>query len=84
MRETQKPVGDVTAAIGCELGRLFHIVDRSISIRFLIDAGAQISVILIPPDQHHLRPTTFTLQAANGSPLKTRGLKLLTLGFRDC
>nr|CAK6928582.1 unnamed protein product [Fasciola hepatica] len=57
--------------------RLFYIVDRSSGVRFLIDTGAEISVIP-PPKQHSLKPSHFTLQAANTTTIATFGQRTIT------
>ena len=62
-----------TLAAGLKQGsRLFYIRDKNTGYLFLVDTGAQISVI--PPDprkSHQL--SSFTLQAANGSRIETYG-----------
>lgn len=58
--------------------RLFYIHDRECNMRFLIDTGAAISVIP-PPRKCQLRPTNFSLQAANNSLIRTFGERSLTL-----
>lgn len=59
--------------------RLFYVIDKQTRRRFLIDTGAQLSVI--PPDQREKQcPTSgFNLQAANKSIIRTFGQKSLTL-----
>ena len=64
--------------------RLFYVTDRSNGYRFLVDTGAEVSVI--PPsatDRKHRR-TSLSLQAVNDSPIATYGHRLLTvnLGLR--
>ena len=67
--------------------RLFYILDNNSNLRFLVDTGAEVS--LIPPINKHSRTsraTEFTLLAANGSPIPTYGRQSLTLNlglYRD-
>ena len=68
-----------TTAPGPSNCRLFTILDRSTGLRFLIDTGAEISVIPSGTRTHCLTPAAFTLQAANSTPIKTYGQKLLNL-----
>ena len=59
--------------------RLFHIMDRSTGQRFLIDTGAEVSVV--PPsrlERQRPRPGCH-LQAANSSTITTFGERSLTL-----
>ncbi|MES9975810.1 MAG: reverse transcriptase domain-containing protein, partial [Candidatus Thiodiazotropha sp.] len=58
--------------------RLFYITDRNTRIRFLVDTGAQVSVI--PPSKAD-KPlkAPYTLQAANRTPITTYGTRLLEL-----
>ncbi|CAE1162053.1 unnamed protein product [Acanthosepion pharaonis] len=63
--------------------RLFYIRDENSGYLFLVDTGAQISVIPAKPNML-TRKTDYTLQAANGSSIQTYGETSLTLnlGFR--
>lgn len=48
--------------------------------RFLVDTGADVSVI--PPTANQkLNPTTIQLYAANGTPIKTYGERLISIDF---
>ena len=63
--------------------RLFYITDRTTGTRFLVDTGADVSVI--PPSAaDKRRPSSYTLQAVNQSAISTFGEKSMTLdiGFR--
>ena len=74
-----------TSATGLTNGRLFHILDTISHRRFLIDTGAEIS--LIPPTHKHSTPQDhgFTLLAVNGVSIPVFGRRSLTLnlGFRQ-
>ena len=64
------------------LRRLF-VTDRHTGRRFLVDTGADVSVIPAPPRFRH-SPPSLTLSAANGTPIPTHGQRLvhLDLGLR--
>lgn len=71
-----------TSATGHTSSRLFYICDRTSKLNFLIDTGAEVS--LIPITRYHKHLTSqdgFTLQAANGSIIKTYGRQSLTLNL---
>ena len=60
--------------------RLFFVSDRKTGIRFLVDTGAEVSVL--PPtamDKRQPRSSSVNLQAVNKSPISTFGEKSLTL-----
>lgn len=68
-------VGDV----GHHRSRLFFVRDHLSTLRFLVDTGAEVSVL---PSFHigcRQRKTGSPLQAANGSTISTYGLRSLTL-----
>ena len=70
-----------TSVPGLQRSRLFYITDRSNGFRFLVDTGAEVSVI--PPsaaDRKHPR-TGLNLQAVNDSPIATYGDRLLTVNI---
>ncbi|BHF73760.1 hypothetical protein SprV_0401684300 [Sparganum proliferum] len=67
-----------TAAGPSRPSRLFYINDKSSGLRFLVDTGAEVSVI--PPlRRHRLKPSQFSLQAANITTISTYGQRSLTL-----
>ncbi|BHF62211.1 hypothetical protein SprV_0200519200 [Sparganum proliferum] len=51
---------------------------QSSGLRFLVDTGAEVSVIL-PPKRHRLKPSQFSLQVANSTTISTYGQRSLTL-----
>ena len=58
--------------------RLFYVTDRTTGTRFLVDTGADVSVI--PPSTIEKRkPASMTLQAVNKSAISTFGEKSMTL-----
>ena len=63
--------------------RLFYVTDPSTSLRFLVDTGAEVSVM--PPsaaDRKHRQG--LTLQAVNSSSITTYGSHSLSLGLGLC
>lgn len=60
-------------------GRLFYVRDRCSSLRFLVDTGAQVSII--PPSRSDcaVKQGEFRLQAINGSDIPTYGVRSLTI-----
>lgn len=67
---------------GQERDRRIHrilLADPSSKLRFLIDTGADISVLPIRYAQQPKTPTKIVLYAANGTEIRTYGNKLLTL-----
>ena len=59
--------------------RLFFVFDNANNLQFLVDTGAEISVIPPDPKQRDLKPSPVTLRAANNSVIPTFGQRLLTL-----
>lgn len=62
-----------------DVSRLFFITEKNTKMYFLVDTGAEISVIPPTPDDRRHRQNCLTLQAANGSPISTFGERSLTL-----
>ena len=57
---------------------LFYVVDRSSSVRFLVDTGAEVSVV--PPSRiKRQHQQDLTLQAANNTSIATYSKRSLTL-----
>ncbi|BHF74019.1 hypothetical protein SprV_0401710300 [Sparganum proliferum] len=84
-KRPRQPVTATAAAGQSRPSRLFYINDKSCGLRFLVDTGAEISVIP-PPRRHHLKPSQFSLKAANSTTINTYGQRSLTLdiGLRRC
>ncbi|CAH8602890.1 unnamed protein product [Schistosoma mattheei] len=61
--------------------RLFYVQDRVTGAQFLVDTGAEVSVV--PPVSNETRniDTALTLKAANKSDIKTYGKRKVTLNF---
>ena len=70
-----------TNTTGQDLSRLFYVTDSSTGSKFLVDTGAQVSII--PPSSTDRRTlcTNLTLKAVNGTPIKTFGTRSLTLSL---
>ena len=71
---------EATDVAGLQPCRLFYVTDHSSGIRFLVDTGAQVSVI--PPltfDKNS--PSTLTLQAVDNTTIHTYGTRSLTLNL---
>ncbi|CAH8649038.1 unnamed protein product [Dicrocoelium dendriticum] len=61
-----------------QVNRLFYVKDRRSSITFLIDTGAEVSVIPATANDKHSEPT-YNLRAANGSPIASFGQRMMNL-----
>ena len=60
--------------------RLFFLQDPESGVRYLVDTGAEVSVL--PPEAHDLASTaTSTLRAANGTPIRVFGRRSRTLNI---
>ena len=70
-----------TGAAGRSLGRLFYIRDRTSGVSFLVDTGAEVSVLPPSGPPSSRRPTGFDLRAANNSAIATFGTCSLTLNL---
>ena len=62
-------------------GRLFHIHDRCSNSRFLVDTGAEVSVVPPSHAERFSQPGNFSLKAVNGSEIATYGVRSLTLNL---
>ncbi|BHF73248.1 hypothetical protein SprV_0401632700 [Sparganum proliferum] len=62
-------------------GRTFYVCDKVTRRRFLVDTGAQISVVPPTPVDHRCPSPGLHLQAANCSPISTFGSRSLTLNI---
>ena len=71
---------EATDVTGLNSSRLFHITDRRSGLRFLIDTGAQVSVIPPSPADRNT-PSTLTLQAVNNTRIRTYGTRSLALNL---
>ncbi|PIK55880.1 gag-pol polyprotein [Apostichopus japonicus] len=80
-RQSQPGIRATTRA-GAKNGRLFYIHDRISGIKFLVDTGAEVSVITPSSfdNQRHAR-SDITLEAVNKSRIPTYGERSLTLNL---
>ncbi|CAI2738545.1 unnamed protein product [Dicrocoelium dendriticum] len=69
-----------TDATGQHQSRLIRVRDLTSGIEFLVDTGAEVSVIPRSSDEV-VSPSPTKLRAANGTPIATFGEKLLTLNL---
>ena len=60
-------------------GRLFYVQDRSTSLRFLVDTGAQVSIVPPTRVERSTQLGNYCLKAINGSEIPTFGQRSLTL-----
>lgn len=61
--------------------RLFYIRVENTGYLFLVDTGAQVSIISAKPNMS-IKKSAYMLQTANGSRINTYGETSLNLGFR--
>ena len=73
----------VAPAVGHDTRRLFYISDTLSGHRFLVDTGAQVSVIPARKPDIHSGPAEFNLKAANGSSIRTFGNRTVPLKFNS-
>lgn len=71
-------------APGSRQSRLFYVVDRIAGHRFLVDTGAEVSVLPVTPAEKRRLSQTTPLRAVNSSSIPTYGQRSLTidLGLR--
>ena len=71
---------EATNVAGPHPSRLFYITDRHSGVLFLVDTGAQISVIPPAATDRNLS-SNLTLQAVNNTTIRTYGTRSLTLNL---
>ena len=71
-----------TSDTGLQPSRLFYVTDKTTGFRFLVDTGAEVSVIPPSPADRKHRQDSFTLQAVNHTSIATYGQRSLTLNLR--
>ena len=71
-----------TSVAGKHPSRLFFVSDRTTGLRFLVDTGAEVSLIPASPSDRRRRPLGPALQAANSTSIATYGFRSLTLDLR--
>ena len=76
------PVLMAASTAGLPCSRLFFVTDHASGLRFLVDTGAEVSVI--PPSRgaHSSTPAGPSLQAANKSVIATFSTRSLVLNLR--
>ena len=60
-------------------GRLFYVHDNASGSRFMVDIGAEISIVPPSHAECSCQPDSFRLQAVNGTDIATFGVRSLTL-----
>lgn len=70
-------------AVGESRGVLFHITDNRSKQTFLVDTGAQVSVLPVPSSARLLRPSGPPLRAANNTDIPTYGTRTLNLNLQQ-
>ena len=70
-----------TSAVGCSDSHLFYIRDKNSGLPFLVDTGAEVSIIPLSGPLHMHRATGYSLQAVNQSSIATFGTRSLTLNL---
>ena len=71
----------VATDVSGHMCRLLHITDRISKCNFLIDTGAQVSIIPPTCSDRLRKRESFTLSAVNGSAIATYGQRSLTLNL---
>ena len=64
--------------------RLFYVHDRTTGSQFLVDTGAEVSIIPPSPAERPRRQWNFSLLAANNTEIATYGVRSLTLDLGLC
>ena len=61
--------------------RLFYVTDRPTGLQFLVDTGAEVSIVPPTPTDHLHQQTGPSLQAVNNTTIETYGTRSLTLNL---
>ena len=61
--------------------RLFYVTDTNLGLRFLVDTGAEVSLLPASISNRNRNQAGLPLQAANNSTISTFGTRSLTLDF---
>ena len=70
-----------TGVPGLVPSRLFYITDRTQGLRFLVDTGAEVSVLPAACVKQKCPSESLTLHAVNGTPIATYGTRSLSLNL---
>ena len=73
-----------THVTGQPPSRLFYVTDRATCLRFLVDTGAQVSVIPLSHIERRNRRADLVLQAVNDTSISTYSTRSLTLDLGLC
>ena len=66
---------------GATTSRLLHVRDKVSGCSFLIDTGAEVSLVPASPADHRTAAPSAPLVAANGTEIKTYGTRHIPLQF---
>ena len=61
--------------------KLLYVHAHNTNLKFLVDSGAQISLVSPTPHERRFEQETTNLQAANGSQIATFGTRTITVQF---
>ena len=78
IKQPGRPLAATSVSSQPQQSRLFYIQDP---VRFLVDTGAEVSIIPPSHTEGHSRQGKFCLQAVNGSSITTFGVQSLTLSL---
>ncbi|GFU37018.1 peptidase A2 domain-containing protein [Nephila pilipes] len=78
---SREPKGLDPTSDGAMVINRLYLSDRSSRLKYLIDTGADVSVIPLTTASQHLPPASLQLFAANGTIISTYGQQLVTLDF---
>ncbi|KAH9586005.1 hypothetical protein MS3_00007070 [Schistosoma haematobium] len=78
-RQRRRVKAAVLAGPSPQVGRLFYVHDYRTNARFLVDTGAQVSVV--PRGSSKSQATVLRLRAANGSVIPTYGTRQLAVNL---
>lgn len=67
--------------MGNSFTRRLFLTDKSSKTQYLIDTGADLSILPASFNHKIRKPDAYTLFAANGTPIKTYGKKIITVNF---
>ena len=70
-----------TSVTGLPTSPLFYVTDRTTSVQYLVDTGAEVSVIPLSRSDQPRQPEHLTLEAVNNTLIKTYGKRSLTLNL---
>ena len=76
-------LNNLSAGPSQPISLLLHVKDVTSGVQFLIDTGAEVSIVP-PTGKDRSRPTRMNLVAANGSRIKSYGTRQKALKIDNC